>query len=441
MPQRPVVADRGRATSSPSTRGWARLRRGRAVRRLHLGLVLRDLPAAVRLAGRLHHPAGRGLRPGAPDARRPRTPAQPVPAARVRHRRRPRTGEPTVLERAARRAAPRSATGSVRGRLGRAAERGYLREAGNLVFHVSLLSLLLGVASVALFGFRGTSVVIVGSGLRQHLTQYDDFTTGGSVLRRPAQAVHRRRRAVRGRASRPAGAARSGPAVRADTEVTDRPGRRRYRQTIEVNHPLNVDGTDGAPDRPRLRAAGDGQGRQGDVAFSGPVVFLPQDGNFTSAGVIKAPDGRPERLAFEGIFAPTAMVDDAGPAVAVPRRAEPGALRQRLGRAAEGRDRASRRTSTPSTPTGLTQLKDAKGEPLRVAAAGRATSFDLPDGKGTISWTAGRAGSSCRSATPRASPISLGSIGARGARAVPLALRPAAPGLGARAGRAGSGVG
>ena len=123
-----------------------------------------------------------------------------------------------------------------------------------------------------------------------------------------------------------------------DTEVTDRPGAAPYPQTIEVNHPLNVDGT-------TVHLIGHGyaplvtvKDAQGNVAFSGPVVFLPQDGNFTSAGVIKAPDGRPERLAFEGIFAPTAMVDDRGPAVAVPRRAGSGALRQRLGRSAEGRD-------------------------------------------------------------------------------------------------------
>ncbi|HSU35294.1 MAG TPA: cytochrome c biogenesis protein ResB, partial [Propionibacteriaceae bacterium] len=45
-----------------------------------------------------------------------------------------------------------------------AAERGYLREAGNLVFHVSLLFLLVGVGFGTLFGFRGSSVVIVGQG-------------------------------------------------------------------------------------------------------------------------------------------------------------------------------------------------------------------------------------------------------------------------------------
>src|SRR4029450_4791342 len=60
-----------------------------------------------------------------------------------------------------------------------AAERGYLREAGNLVFHISLVCVLVGVAIGVLFGFRGTSVVIVGQGFSNNLTQYDDFTAGG----------------------------------------------------------------------------------------------------------------------------------------------------------------------------------------------------------------------------------------------------------------------
>ena len=59
-----------------------------------------------------------------------------------------------------------------------AAERGYLREAGNLVFHISLVFVLIGVAIGALFGFRGTSVVIVGQGFSNNLTQYDDFSAG-----------------------------------------------------------------------------------------------------------------------------------------------------------------------------------------------------------------------------------------------------------------------
>jgi cytochrome c biogenesis protein len=46
----------------------------------------------------------------------------------------------------------------------------------------------------------------------------------------------------------------------------------------------------------------------GDVAFSGPVIFLPQDGSFVSYGVIKVPDASPTDLAFEGYFFPTAAL-------------------------------------------------------------------------------------------------------------------------------------
>ena len=49
---------------------------------------------------------------------------------------------------------------------------------------------------------------------------------------------------------------------------------------------------------------------QGNVAFQGPVPFLPQDTNLTSTGVIKVPDalgkdGKPDQLAFSGYFTPT----------------------------------------------------------------------------------------------------------------------------------------
>ena len=44
---------------------------------------------------------------------------------------------------------------------------------------------------------------------------------------------------------------------------------------------------------------------QGNVAYQGPVVFLPQDARSRSFGVIKVPDAQPEQLGFEGLFLPT----------------------------------------------------------------------------------------------------------------------------------------
>ncbi len=56
----------------------------------------------------------------------------------------------------------------------------------------------------------------------------------------------------------------------------------------------------------------------GKVAFSGPVIFLPQDSSFVSYGVIKAPDAAPEQLGFEGYFFPSASLCDGAPCSTFP---------------------------------------------------------------------------------------------------------------------------
>ena len=66
------------------------------------------------------------------------------------------------------------------------AERGYLREAGNLLFHLSVLVVLVGFASAQLFGYKGGVIVVVGNGFSNTLSQYDDFAPGSAVRpRRP----------------------------------------------------------------------------------------------------------------------------------------------------------------------------------------------------------------------------------------------------------------
>jgi cytochrome c biogenesis protein len=72
-----------------------------------------------------------------------------------------------------------------------------------------------------------------------------------------------------------------------------------------VNHPLTVDGASvflvGHGYAPVVTVR-DGDG---NVAYTGPVVFLPQDASFSSFGVIKVLDAQPEQLGFEGLFLPT----------------------------------------------------------------------------------------------------------------------------------------
>ncbi len=263
------------------------------------------------------------------------------------------------------------------------AERGYLREAGNLVFHVSLLFVLLGVAVASLYGFRGSSVVVVGQGFANNLTQYDDLQAGARFAESdltPFSVVVNSFDVAFETGPVQRGAARL---FRAQVEVTDAPGEAPHAETLEVNKPLTIDGTTvhliGHGYAPRVTIR-DGDG---DIAFSGPVPFLPQDGQFTSAGAIKAPDARPDRLAFEGFFLPTAVTSGgAAPTSGFPDALNPALLLNGW----YGPPKVE--TGTPENvysldTTGLTAMVDAEGAPFRVALQEGAT-VQLPQGRGSI---------------------------------------------------------
>ena len=264
------------------------------------------------------------------------------------------------------------------------AERGYLREAGNLIFHLSLVAMLLGVATGVLFGYRGAAIVPVGGGFSNNLTQYDELTSGAEFTDLDLQPFSVLIDDFTARFE--TGEVNTGQPreFTANVTVIERPGAQPKPDVIEVNHPLEIAGTQvhllGHGYAP-LVTVHDGEG---NVAWSGPVVFLPQDGNFTSNGVIKAPDARPERLAFEGIFVPTTPVDNAMPRSLFPDTYNP----ELFLNAYHGPPRVA--TGEPENvyslnKTGLTQYLQANGEPLRFRLkAGE--SFVLPDGRGSITF-------------------------------------------------------
>jgi cytochrome c biogenesis protein len=289
-----------------------------------------------------------------------------------------------------------------------AAERGYLREAGNLIFHVSLLTLLLGVAIGALFGFRGSSVVIAGQGFSNNLTQYDDFSAGASFSDTdlvPFTVIVKSFDAKFETGPVQRGAARL---FEANVEVTEHPGAVPYEKKLEVNQPLKIDGTTvhliGHGYAPKVTVR-DGNG---DIAFSGPVVFLPQDGNFTSAGVIKAPDARPQRLAFEGLFLPTAVLDAQGPHSIFPDAVNP-ALFVNAWSGPPKKETGQPENVYSLDPTGLTQMKDAKGNPVRIALQ-PGDVVKLPGGEGTIELDGWVRWVKLQIGDAPGAPITLGSI-------------------------------
>lgn len=59
-----------------------------------------------------------------------------------------------------------------------AAEKGYVRELGNLAFHISLIVLLVAFASGQLFKSDGTKLMVEGDGFSNALPMYDDFKSG-----------------------------------------------------------------------------------------------------------------------------------------------------------------------------------------------------------------------------------------------------------------------
>ena len=125
-----------------------------------------------RLAGLLHG------RPGPPAEGA----AEPVPAGGVRHldhRREPGRGRRSALGPCWRGSGDESTpTTATTHAAVVAAEKGYLREAGNLLFHVAVLVVLVGVALTGLYGFKGSVAVVSGDGFSNTLVQYDDFTPG-----------------------------------------------------------------------------------------------------------------------------------------------------------------------------------------------------------------------------------------------------------------------
>jgi cytochrome c biogenesis protein len=190
-----------------------------------------------------------------------------------------------------------------------AAEKGYLRETGNLVFHAALLLLLVAVAYGGLFGWKGNVIVREGEGFSDTLTQYDAWGGGRFVDASALPPFSFSLDAFDVEFER-SDAQRGAPRLfEAHVSYRDSPASPQGNTTIGVNEPLAMDGA-------KVFLVGHGyaphfivRDSTGAVVFDDSVVFLPQDGNFTSTGVIKVPDATPS-LGFSALFLPTAAVDD-----------------------------------------------------------------------------------------------------------------------------------
>jgi cytochrome c biogenesis protein len=187
------------------------------------------------------------------------------------------------------------------------AEKGYLKETGNLLFHLSLVALLLGLAGGKLWGYEGSILVTEGQGFCNSFQQYDTYSSGPLVDSGDLNPLCVDLEDFRARYEENLTAA----SFTADIGY-GAPGAAGRATTIGVNEPLRLDGD-------RLYVTGHGYSPtftvtrpDGTSLDDVSVPFLPSDqSTMASQGALKVPDlgaDGDDQLALEGFFAPTGVV-------------------------------------------------------------------------------------------------------------------------------------
>ncbi|MFI9584877.1 cytochrome c biogenesis protein ResB [Streptomyces sp. NPDC052236] len=271
-----------------------------------------------------------------------------------------------------------------------AAEKGYLRETGNLLFHLALIVMLVAFAVGQLFKYEGGKLVVEGDGFSNTLTQYDDFKSGSMFSMDDLPPFSFKLDEFTGTY------AKSGPELGTPrvykAAVTYSKGRGPDKKSvIEVNKPLVVDGTkvylNGHGYAPVVTVR-DGRGK---VVFNGAVPLLPIDSNATSTGAIKVMDGyrdkngKKDQLGFQAFFVPTFGGEGKGdmfsqfPGLEFPVLALTGY------RGSLGVDSGLPQNVYQLDTRKLTQFKDSKGEILKARLL-PGEKMTLPDGAGSITF-------------------------------------------------------
>ena len=181
------------------------------------------------------------------------------------------------------------------------AEKGYSRESGNLLFHLSLILILVGVGIGSLFGMKGEAIVSVGDRFINTPTSYDSLGFGKFQSENSLTSFSLIVTDFKAKYDLKTNA----PSDYKLSVLAANPiGSKEIARTIKVNSPLTYGNT-----KIYLQANGYSpmvtiRDKSGKIAFQGATVFLPQDGNLTSTGAIKLPDMNPQ-MGFVATFIPT----------------------------------------------------------------------------------------------------------------------------------------
>ncbi|MCP9945069.1 cytochrome c biogenesis protein ResB [Streptomyces somaliensis] len=271
-----------------------------------------------------------------------------------------------------------------------AAEKGYLREAGNLVFHVALIVMLLAFAAGQLFRSEGGKLVVEGDGFANTLSQYDDFRSG--PLFSLDDLGHFSFELKRFTGTYEATGPQRGTPRTFEAEVAySRDGGPDRDAVIRVNEPLEVDGAKVyliehgyAP----VVTVRDGRGK---IVSREAVPLLPLDANVTSQGVAKVMDGyrdgngRRDQLGIPMFFVPTFAGEGRGEMFSV----FPALVDPRLSVSAYHGDLRA----DSGVPQNVYQLDTSKMTPFKDASGGilkkqlrPGETLTLPGGAGSITF-------------------------------------------------------
>jgi cytochrome c biogenesis protein len=185
------------------------------------------------------------------------------------------------------------------------AEKGYLREAGNLLFHLALLGVLVSIALGGLFGYKADKLLVEGQAFSDTMPALDEFHPGrlvsGSDLAPFSLTLDRFSASYL-----TSGDSRGQPSdFNATVTYSPSPGAPSRTYNIRINDPLSVDSAKvyliGHGYAPVFRVTDS----HGNVAYDEATPFIPANtGTFLSDGVVKASDAS---LGFMGVFVPTAV--------------------------------------------------------------------------------------------------------------------------------------
>ena len=186
------------------------------------------------------------------------------------------------------------------------AEKGYIRESANLIYHFSLVGVLIAVGVGGGMSFSGQRVLAEGDTFVNNLAGFDSLSPGTffdpESLAPISVTLDKFEVDYDFMNETNIGAPLDFRATVTLRSVGDEQGQT---SLVRVNEPLDGPGASvyltghGYAPEITIRDA------NGNISYSGATVFLPQDGNMTSIGIIKVPDNLPEQIGIVGFFYPS----------------------------------------------------------------------------------------------------------------------------------------